>query len=200
VLTRRPGRTTRGASRLPFALVTVVLLAPFLRSLLAHLYLLAASALALFSALGLTVRIFQGIFGYDGLVYYVPVAVALLLVSPGSDYNVFVVGRIWEEARRRPLPVAVAAAVPQASGAIGAAGLALAASIALLALVPLDQFREITAAMALGILIDTFVVRSLLVPVLVTLFGRAGRRPARQASLPAPPSATPHVSQPSRRE
>jgi putative drug exporter of the RND superfamily len=63
-----------------------------------------------------------------------------------------------------PLPVAVAAAVPQASGAIGAAGLALAASLALLALVPPDQFREIAAAMALGVLIDTFVVRSLLVP------------------------------------
>jgi RND superfamily putative drug exporter len=164
---------------LAIALVTLLLLAVFLRSLLAPLYLLAASVLALLATFGLTVWIFQGILGYDGLVYYVPVVVAVLLVSLGSDYNVFVVGRIWDEARRRPLPDAVAVAVPQASGAIGTAGLALATSFALLALVPLDQFREIAAAMALGILIDTFIVRSLLVPALVVLAGRAGRWPAR---------------------
>ena len=167
----------------------------FLRSLLAPLYLLAASVLALLAAFGLTVWIFQGILGYDGLVYYVPVVVAVLLVSLGSDYNVFVVGRIWDEARRRPLRDAVAVAVPQASGAIGTAGLALAASFALLALVPLDQFREIAAAMALGILIDTFIVRSLLVPALVVLAGRAGRWPAREGTLPGPPQTIPHPSQ-----
>ena len=88
---------------LAIALVTVLLLAVFLRALLAPLYLLAASVLALFAAFGLTAWLFQGILGYDGLVYYVPVAVAVLLVSLGSDYNVFVVGRIWDEARRRPL-------------------------------------------------------------------------------------------------
>jgi putative drug exporter of the RND superfamily len=173
---------------LAIALVTLLLLVLFLRSLLAPFLLLAASVLALFSAFGLTVWIFQGILGYDGLVYYVPVAVAVLLVALGSDYNVFVVGRIWDEARRRPLPDAVATAVPQASGAIGAAGLALAASFALLALVPLDQFREIAVAMAVGIVIDTFVVRSLLVPAIVVLAGRAGRWPAREPPTrpPAP--------------
>ena len=172
---------------LAIALVTLLLLAAFLRSLLAPVLLLAASVLALFSAFGLTVWIFQGIGGYDGLVYYVPVAVAVLLVALGSDYNVFVVGRIWDEARQRPLPDAVAAAVPQASGAIGAAGLALAASFALLALVPLDQFREIAVAMAVGIVIDTFAVRTLLVPALVVLAGPAGRWPAR-GPLVRPPA------------
>ena len=169
---------------LAIALVTVVLLAVFLRALLAPLYLLAASVLALFAALGLTVWIFQAIAGFDGLVYYVPVVVAVLLVSLGSDYNVFVAGRIWDEARRRPLPDAVATAVPRASRAIGTAGLALAASFAVLALVPLDQFREIAAAMALGILIDTFIVRSLLVPALVVLAGPAGMWPARGHTPP----------------
>lgn len=119
--------------------------------------------------------------GYHGLVYYVPVAVAVLLIALGSDYNVFVVGPIWDQARRQPLRDAVATAVPRASRAIGTAGLALAASFALLALVPLDQFREIATAMALGILIDAFIVRSLLVPALVVLTGRAGRWPARGA-------------------
>jgi putative drug exporter of the RND superfamily len=162
---------------LVMALVILVLLGIFLRAVLAPLYLLAASVLALVAALGLTVWICQGILGYGSLVYYVPFIVAVLLVSLGSDYNVFVVGRIWEEARHRPLREAVGVAVPRASRAITTAGLALAAGFGLLAVVPLAQFREIAVAMALGIVIDTFVVRSLLVPALVVLFGRAGSWP-----------------------
>jgi putative drug exporter of the RND superfamily len=160
---------------LAIALVILVLLAVFLRSLIAPLYLLAASVLALLASLGLTAWIFQRVLGSDGLVYYVPFAVAVLLVSLGSDYNLFVVGRIWEEARRYPVRDAVATAVPRASGAITTAGLALAAGFAMLALVPLTQFREIAVAMVIGIVIDTFIVRTLLVPSLVVLSGRAGR-------------------------
>ncbi|MGE5291299.1 MAG: MMPL family transporter [Micromonosporaceae bacterium] len=173
-----------GRIALAILLVTLVLLAVFLRALLAPVYLLAASVLALLAALGVTVWIFQGILGYGSLVYYVPFAVAVLLVSLGSDYNVFVVGRIWEEARRRPLRDAVAMAAPQASRAITIAGLALAASFGLLALVPLDQFREIAVAMAIGVAIDTFVVRSLLVPALVVLFGRKGMWPGGRRRRP----------------
>ncbi len=161
------------------ALVVLVLLALLLRAVVAPFYLLAASVLALLASLGLTVWIFQGILGAGSLVYYVPFVVAVLLISLGSDYNVFVVGRIWEEARRRPLREAVAVAAPRASRAITTAGLALAAGFGLLALVPLAQFREIAVAMALGILLDTFVVRSLLVPALVVLFGRVGSWPGR---------------------
>ena len=179
-----------GRIALAVALVTMILLAVFLRALLAPLYLLAASAGALLAALGLTVLIFQTFFRYDSLVYYVPFAVAVLLVSLGSDYNVFVVGRIWEEARRRPLREAVATAAPRASRAIATAGLALAASFAVLALVPLDQFREIAAAMAIGIIIDTFAVRSLLVPALVVLFGHAGRWPGGRRKIRDPQSAS----------
>ena len=98
--------------------ITFVLLALFLRALLAPLYLLAASVLSLLATLGLTVWIFQHRLGYDGLVYYVPFTVAVLLISLGADYNVFVVGRIWEEARRRPLREAIAVASSQASRAI----------------------------------------------------------------------------------
>jgi RND superfamily putative drug exporter len=167
---------------LVIGLVILVLLALFLRAALAPVYLLAASVLALLAALGLTTWIFQDLLGYGGLVYYVPFAVAVLLVSLGSDYNVFVVGRIWEEARRRPLREAVATAVPRASRAITTAGLALAAGFGMLAIVPLAQFREIAVAMALGIVIDTFVVRSVLVPALVILFGSAGRWPGGRAA------------------
>ncbi|HEX9063495.1 MAG TPA: MMPL family transporter [Streptosporangiaceae bacterium] len=176
--------TTADMARIAVAVlaVTLLLLAVFLRAVLAPVYLLAASILALLAALGVTVWIFQGLLGYDGLVYFVPFAVGVLLVSLGSDYNIFVVGRIWEEARRRPLREAVAVAAPKASQAITTAGIALAASFAVLALIPLDQFRELAAAMALGVIIDAFIVRSLMVPALVALFGRAGRWPGGRSA------------------
>ena len=158
--------------------VTLVLLAIFLRALIAPVYLLVASVLALVAALGVTVWIFQDAAGYDGLVYFVPFAAGVLLVSLGSDYNIFVVGRIFQEARRLPVRDAVSVAVPRASKAITTAGLALAASFAVLAVIPLDQFRELAAAMALGVIIDAFIVRSLLVPALVAVFGNSGKWPA----------------------
>ncbi len=156
-------------------LVTLVLLGVFLRALFAPVYLLAASVLALAATLGVTVWIFQDALGYAGLVYFVPFAAGVLLVSLGSDYNIFVVGRIVQEARRMPVRDAVAVAAPRASRAITTAGLALAASFAVLAVIPLDQFRELAVAMALGVIIDAFIVRSLLVPALVALFGSAGK-------------------------
>jgi putative drug exporter of the RND superfamily len=169
--------------------VTLVLLALFLRSLLAPVYLLAASVLAVFASLGVTMLICREVLGSDSLVYFVPFAAGVLLVSLGSDYNVFVVGRIWEEARRRPVPDAVAVAAPQASRAITTAGVALAASFAMLAVIPLEQFRQIAIAMAVGVILDAVAVRSLLVPALVALFGRLGMWPGnrRRAGRPGPP-------------
>ena len=170
--------------------VTLLLLALFLRSLLAPVYLLAASVLAVFATLGLTVLIGQSILGYGSLVYFVPFAAGVLLISLGSDYNVFVVGRIWEEARRRPVADAVAVATPQASRAITTAGVALAASFAMLAVIPLEQFRQIAIAMALGVVLDAIAVRSLLVPALVALFGRLGMWPGNRR-IRAAPAQTP---------
>jgi hypothetical protein len=82
--------------------VTLLLLMLFLRALPAPVYLLAASVLAVLATLGLTVVICGAVFGSPDLVYFVPFAAGVLLVSLGSDYNVFVVGRIWEEARALP--------------------------------------------------------------------------------------------------
>ena len=135
----------------------------------------------------MTVWIFQDALGYEGLVYFVPFTVGVLLVSLGSDYNIFVVGRIFQEARRLPVRDAVAAAAPRASQAITTAGLALAASFAVLAVIPLDQFRELAVAMAAGVLIDAFIVRSLLVPALVALFGTAGTWPSWRKKPPGSP-------------
>jgi RND superfamily putative drug exporter len=183
-----------GRVALAIMAVTLVLLALFLRSLLAPVYLLAASVLAVFATLGLTIGIGQHILGYGSLVYFVPFAAGVLLVSLGSDYNVFVVGRIWEEARRRPVADAVAVAAPQASRAITTAGVALAASFAMLAVIPLEQFRQIALAMALGVVLDAIAVRSLLVPALVALFGRLGMWPGNRRARPEPvPAAPPPV-------
>ena len=162
--------------------VNLLMLVLFLRALLTSLVLLAASVLALGASLGLTVLLFQDVLGSGDLTFYVPFAAAVLLVSLGSDYNIFAVGSVWEQARDRPLLEAIRIAVPQTTRAIAAAGLALAVSFGLLALVPLRPFRELAFAMVLGIVLDALVVRSLLVPALLTLLGdRARPRRSRPA-------------------
>ncbi len=159
-------------------LVNLLLLVLFLRAVVAPIYLLASSVLVVGSALGLTVAVFQGLLHHDGLTFYVPLSAAVLLVSLGSDYNVFAVGHVWRLAERRSLRRALVLALPQSTAAITAAGTALAASFGLLALVPLAPFRELAFAMSVGILLDVFVVRSLLVPSLLTLVGRASGWPS----------------------
>ncbi len=161
-------------------IVNVVLLALFMRALVAPLYLVASSILGLLASLGLTTLLFQKVLGNDDLTYYVPFAAAVLLVALGSDYNVFVAGRIWEEGRRYRLREAIAVAMPAAARAVTAAGLALAASFALLAIVPLRSFREFAFVMTAGVLVDTFIVRSLLVPALTSLFGESAWWPGRR--------------------
>jgi RND superfamily putative drug exporter len=160
--------------------VNLLLLALFMRALVAPLYLVASSILGLLASLGLTTLLFQKVLGDEDLTYYVPFAAAVLLVALGSDYNVFVAGRIWEEARHYRLREAIAVAMPAASRAVTAAGLALAASFALLAIVPLRAFREFAFVMTVGVLVDTFVVRSLLVPALTSLFGEFAWWPGRR--------------------
>ncbi|HVM69537.1 MAG TPA: MMPL family transporter [Gaiellaceae bacterium] len=170
-------------------LVNFLLLALFLRALVAPLYLLAASALALGAALGLTTFVFGEHLGNADVTYYVPFAAAVLLLSLGSDYNVFVVGRIWAAARTRSVRDAVSFAVPRASRVVSIAALALAGSFAALALVPLRPFRELAFVMAVGILLDAFVVRTILVPALVLLFGERSWWPARRPLQDVPAEA-----------
>jgi RND superfamily putative drug exporter len=165
---------------LAVALVDFLLLVVFLRALIAPLFLVAASVLALAASAGITVVVFQRLFGVQDVVYYVPFAAAVLLVSLGSDYNVFLVGRIWDEARTVPLKDAVRRGVPRATRAISIAALALAASFALLGLIDVVAFRQLAVLLAVGVLVDAFFVRSLLVPSLITLVGTAGAWPCRR--------------------
>jgi putative drug exporter of the RND superfamily len=152
-------------------LVNLVLLMIFLRALIAPILLVAASALSVAAALGISTWVFQRALGYGELTYFVPFAAGVLLVSLGSDYNVFVAGRVWQEARVRPLREALRIAPARSAAAVRTAGITLAASFGLLAIVDVRAFRELAFTMAVGILLDTFVVRPFLVPSLVSLFG-----------------------------
>jgi putative drug exporter of the RND superfamily len=178
---RLEGDSTRIAAVVIIA--NLVLLMVFLRAVLAPVLLVGASLLAVAATLGIAVWILQVQGGEDCLTYFVPFATGVLLVSLGSDYNVFVTGRVWQEAERRPLPDAIAVAAPRASRAIRTAGLTLAASFALLAIVPVLAFREFALIMAIGVLVETFLVRSLLVPALVALFGYTAGWPGRRIRM-----------------
>ncbi len=159
--------------------INFLLLAIFLRALVAPLYLLASSVLALAAAMGLTTLVFQDILDGEGLTFYVPFAASVLLIALGSDYNIFGVGHVWESAKHVPLKVAIVRAVPASTRAISAAGLTLAVSFAMLWVIPLRPFRELGFAMAIGITLDVLVVRTLITPCLLALVGTASGWPGR---------------------
>lgn len=170
----------------PVALGAIFLmLAIFLRALVAPLYLVATSLIAFVMSLGLTTYLFQDLLGFEGITYYVVFVVAVLLVSLGSDYNVFLVGRIWQEARRRTLREAVPIAASAASHSITLAGVVLAGSFALLATVPVRSFYEIAFAMTAGLLIDAFLVRTMMLPAVIMLVGERSGWPGRRLRGPA---------------
>lgn len=165
--------TEQDLGRIALALFVVnfLLLAIFLRALLAPVFLLLSSVLALTASLGLTTWVFMDVLGHEGITFYIPFAAAVLLVSLGSDYNIFGVGRMWELARSMPLPEAIRQAMPETSRAITTAGLALAVSFGMLAVIPISSFHELAVAMSIGILIDSFLVRSVMMPAMLTLMG-----------------------------
>lgn len=156
----------------------LLMLIIFLRAVVAALYLLVGSILSLMAALGLTMLVFSQLEPGVGLTFYVPFAAAVLLLAFGSDYNIFTVGTIWDEARHRSLPDALVAAMPGTIGAIFVAGLALAASFGLLGVVPLLPFRQLAFVMSVGIVLDVLVVRSVLLPAMLTVFGSVSAWPS----------------------
>jgi putative drug exporter of the RND superfamily len=172
-------------------LVNLVLLALFLRSLVAPLLIVATSLLGIAATLGLTVYFTRLVLGEPDVTYYVPLAVGVLLLSLGTDYNLFVVGRIWQESDRRDIGSAIRAAVPRAGRAISIAALALAASFATLAIVPIAPFWSFAFAVCVGTLIDAFVVRTLMIPALLAAFGETSWWPGRRRVEPALATAVP---------
>ena len=159
--------------------VSFVVLALLLRTPVAPLYLLGSTALSFAATLGVCAVLFGDVLGQDGVVYYVPFVLFLLLVALGSDYNIFIMAAVREEAAGMPLKEAVSEALNRTGPTINAAGLALAASFLALTLIPLQDFFQVGTAVALGVLLDAFVIRTLLVPALVLLVGPVGFWPAK---------------------
>jgi RND superfamily putative drug exporter len=166
--------------------VLLLLLWILLRSWTAPLYLVGVSVLVVAAALGITVYVFQDLLGYGELAFIVPVAASILLLALGADYNVFLINRIWGEAEHSPLKPAIRSAGASAGRAITVAGLILALSFAAVMLIPIQSFREIGFALFVGLLLDTLIARTLLIPALVALFGSTEAR-AAPAAAPARP-------------
>jgi RND superfamily putative drug exporter len=174
----------------PAALVVLLLLLwLLLRSWAAPLYLVGSSLLVVAAALGLTVYVFQDLLGYGELAFFVPVASAILLLALGADYNVFLISRIWQEAEDQELRPAIRTAGIRAGRAITVAGFILALSFAAVALIPIQGFREIAFALCIGLLLDTLIARTLLVPALVAIFrrGKRGHEAPTDNQLSSPP-------------
>ncbi|MEV6842797.1 MMPL family transporter [Actinoplanes sp. NPDC051411] len=176
--------------------VNLLMLVLFLRALPAPACLLALNLLALGATLGIATFLFDTVLGHDGLTFYVPFAVAVLLVALGSDYNIFTVGRVWREARERPMREALIVAMPGSARAVGTAAVVLATSFGLLALVPLRPFAEIAFTMSIGVLLDALLVRSLLMPALLALLGDTSGWPSRRLRRATVPAGRHDASEP----
>ncbi len=160
----------------PIAILAIgILLALVLRSLVAPLYLIASVGLSYLAALGLSVIVFIKIGGSGGLEFFMPFLMFIFLLALGEDYNILVMTRIREEARKQPLRQAVTKAIGATGTTVTSAGLVLAGSFIVLTVAAgagNSQVRDIGLGLALGILMDTFLVRTLLVPSTVVLLGR----------------------------
>jgi putative drug exporter of the RND superfamily len=181
---------------IPIAIVAIgLLLALVLRSLVAPLYLIASVGISYLAALGLSVLLFIKLGNSGGLVFFMPFLMFIFLLALGEDYNILMMTRIREEARAHPLREAVARALSRTGTTITSAGLVLAGTFLVLGLVggsgpESSQVRDIGFGLALGILMDTFLVRTLLVPSTVVLLGRWNWWPSRM-SRTAPPAPLP---------
>jgi len=168
---------------IPFAILAIgILLALVLRSLVAPLYLIASVGLSYLAALGLSVLLFIKLGNSGGLEFFMPFLMFIFLLALGEDYNILVMTRIREEAHKRPLREAVTRAIGATGSTVTSAGLVLAGSFIVLTVAGgggNSQVRDIGLGLALGILMDTFLVRTLLVPSTVVLLGRWNWWPSR---------------------
>ncbi len=153
-------------------LVLALLLALVLRSLVAPVYLVLSVALSYLAALGLAVGVFVVAGHQLGVNFTLPFFLFVFVMALGEDYNILVMSRIREEADRLPPRDAVAAALASTGTTVTTAGLILAGTFGVLALTTSGQVRQIGTGLSLGILIDTFIVRTLLVPSAAALLGR----------------------------
>ncbi|PTH85388.1 hypothetical protein C9J60_28805 [Streptomyces sp. A244] len=149
---------------IPLVLVVVLLiLCVLLRALVAPLLLIGTVILSFTAALGISALAFRYVFDYAGEATDFPLFVFVFLVALGIDYNIFLTTRIREEAARQGTRPGVVTGLAATGAVITSAGLVLAGTFAALGTLPMVAFAEIGFAVALGVLIDTFIVRSVLV-------------------------------------
>jgi putative drug exporter of the RND superfamily len=179
----------------PIAIVVIgVLLILVMRSLVAPLYLIASVALSFFAAMGLSVLIFMKIGNATGLTFILPFLMFVFLLALGEDYNILVMSRIREEAHNLSLRDAVTTALGATGTTVTSAGLVLAGTFSVFAIVGGrgsggSQIVDVGIGLALGVLMDTFIVRTVLVPCTVLLLGRWNWWPSKLSGQEIKPEA-----------
>lgn len=190
---QRDLQATIDADFLRVAALTVlgvlVVLALLLRSLVAPLYLVGTVLLSYLCTLGIGTVLFQGVLGQSGMNYFLPLMVFVLLVALGSDYNIFLMSRVREESEARGTMDGIRAASARTGAVITSAGVILAGTFLAMVASPLTVLFQVGIMVAVGVLIDTFIVRSLLVPAITTILGDAAWWPFHGHGVP--PAATP---------
>ncbi|MFI7414376.1 MMPL family transporter [Streptomyces sp. NPDC049627] len=167
---------------IPLVLVVVLLvLGVLLRAMVAPLLLIGTVMLSLATALGVSALAFRHLFDYAGEDVAFPLFVFVFLVALGIDYNIFLTTRVREEAIRQGTRPGVVTGLAATGAVITSAGLVLAGTFAALGTLPMVGFAEIGFAVALGVLLDTFVVRSVLVTALFLDVGKKVWWPHRLA-------------------
>lgn len=175
---------------IPLVLVVVLLiLCALLRALIAPLLLIGTVVLSFAAALGISALAFRHVFDYAGESTDFPLFVFVFLVALGIDYNIFLTTRIREEAARQGTRKGVVTGLSTTGAVITSAGLVLAGTFAALGTLPMVAFAEIGFAVALGVVLDTFVVRSVLVPALFLDVGPKVWWPHRLAHEDGTPTA-----------
>ncbi|MGY4770155.1 MMPL family transporter [Kribbella sp. CWNU-51] len=152
-------------------LVVLAILALLLRALVAPLMLVATVVLSFGAALGISSLVFKAL-GFEGADTSLPLFVFVFLVALGIDYNIFLMTRVHEESKAHGTRRGALIGVAATGGVITSAGLVLAGTFAVLATLPVVAFAEIGIAVALGVLLDTIIVRSVLVTALNLDIGR----------------------------
>ncbi|GAA3748635.1 efflux RND transporter permease subunit [Leifsonia bigeumensis] len=153
-------------------LVITLILMLLLRAVLAPLLLILSVVVSFAAALGVSALVFNGIFGFPGADPSVPMFGFVFLVALGIDYNIFLMTRVREESLKHGTREGVLRGLASTGGVITSAGLVLAATFAALGVLPILFLVQISFIVAFGVLVDTFIVRSLLVPALGYDLGR----------------------------
>ncbi|RTE09551.1 MMPL family transporter [Paenibacillus whitsoniae] len=165
--------------------VIALLLLVYLRSIVAMIYLIATVILSYFSALGAGWLILHQFMDTSAIQGLIPLYAFVFLVALGEDYNIFMISSIWQERGRLGLREAVRLGVSSTSSVITSAGLILAGTFAVLASLPIQVLVQFGVICAIGVLLDTFIVRPFLVPSITILLGRAAFWPGK-ADAPVP--------------